>query len=137
MTRCACGDVGDCAEGFDCVPGRWGAFCTELGFCGEACPSSLSCLPYWYGEPWLDTAYACLDPWVNLCMPCESEADCEYPWQAGRNNGSLCVLYSNNERFCGIPCPGTFGCPPDYECVNGQCVSISGFCRGPQELGWP
>ncbi|MFO0744784.1 MAG: MopE-related protein [Myxococcota bacterium] len=80
-----------------------------------------ACAPGFYVD---DTGRVCLPiPSGNLCLPCETDADCQGP-----NDKCLGGAYGNH---CGRDCgpDSIYGaCPSGYACVADQCQRESGDC---------
>ena len=128
---CECGGNADCDSGI-CVQTRFGKVCSKS--CVECCPDGFSC--ELLGGTCPDCKYACAPVGLNLCRPCDTNAECENP-QAPQ--GERCVRHGDIGSFCGISCELSEDCPEGYGCedvetVSGsttrQCVPIDGtFCE--------
>lgn len=65
---------------------------------------------------------ACVRNVATLCLPCESDAECE-----GRNPEARCLTLTS-ATVCGTPCAATEDCDPGFDCEEGQCRPRSGDC---------
>ena len=123
---CSSGSM--CDSGF-CIQTPDGKQCTQA--CEEECPFGWVCALYTPSLP--DQVFLCVPPAMDLCRPCDLNADC---WGNGADAGQKCIRYGDAGSFCGIPC-GDADCPAGYECAEGhdvtgaevtQCVLSDGEC---------
>ena len=126
---CHCVTGSDCMSGY-CVNSAHGKMCTS--FCIDECYPGYVCEDISTGGS--DPVYICLAAALNVCKPCEKNADC-YDFS---DNGDRCVDYGNIGAFCGQTCIGDEHCPDGYVCsevpsIDGktadQCVPMSGSCE--------
>ena len=126
---CHCVTGSDCLSGY-CVNSAQGKVCTS--FCIDACLPGYVCEDISAGGS--DPVYICLAAALNVCKPCEKNADC-YDFN---DNGDRCVDYGNIGAFCGETCINDEHCPDGYVCSEAmsiagktvdQCVPMSGSCE--------
>ena len=124
-----CEGAADCLEGY-CIQTSDGPLCTQT--CQEECPFGWQCLLHGPSLP--DEVYICLPAAVDLCKPCEANADC---WTNGSDAGQTCVVHGSDGNFCGAGCQPAAedACPPGYLCAESTDVSggNSHQCVLPQE----
>jgi len=106
----------DCDEGF-CIQTAEGRVCTPT--CIEECPFDWECALHVPSLP--DQVYICVPPFVELCRPCQANADCH---PHGADGGQACVSYGPAGYYCGAPCDVKEDCPAGYDCA--AAMSISG-----------
>ena len=124
-----CQDDSACNSGF-CIQTPDGQQCTML--CDQECPFGWLCVPHQPSLP--DEVYICAPTFMNLCKPCQTNADCR---TNGAYLGDTCVPYGGAGNFCGGSC--TEGnCPPTYACqerediaggLSNQCVPEEAECE--------
>ncbi len=115
----------DCASGW-CVEHLGDSVCAEP--CVDACFPGFECRPITGGGG--DVTFVCLSVVPSLCRPCSTDDDCS----TSTSQGSRCLDYGPEGRFCGAPCAA--GCPGGFSCetrtVGGveleQCVADLGSC---------
>lgn len=92
--------------------------------CLADCPEGFSCVPH--PDVGGTAGVLCVPNDAVLCRPCVDDNHC-----AGLAQ-SLCMVYSNEGRFCGSPCAEDLDCPMDFHCDHarsiGQCVATDGLC---------
>jgi len=109
---CACQSNEDCYSGL-CIDTADGLRCTTLCTDSSACPTGWKCVQI--AGTGADLAYACVDPFSDLCRPCVKDADCRSAsWEAT----NVCVEYGPSGRFCGVSCAESKDCPAGYECKS-------------------
>jgi len=117
-----------CDSGF-CIQTPDGKQCTQV--CEEECPFGWGCALYTPSLP--DQVFLCVPPAMDLCRPCNLNADC---WGNGADLGQKCIRHGDAGSFCGIPCDKS-ECPAGYACAEGidvtgatvtQCVLSEGEC---------
>jgi hypothetical protein len=112
----SCDAAGDCLSGI-CLQTPEGSKCTV--FCDEECPGDWQCVTYTPSLP--DVVFICTPSFLNLCRPCQTNADC---WGNGIDNGERCMPYGGAGNFCGAECSdGKPLCPEGYDCTGGQDVT--------------
>ena len=125
---CASGD--DCLSGF-CIQTPSGKQCT-IG-CMDECPFDWICIQHQPSLP--DEVFICVPLKMNLCKPCEKNADC---LTNGAETGDACLPYGTTGDFCGAVCMGDEDCPDGYDCKkvldvwgyeSNQCVLTDGECQ--------
>ncbi len=108
------------------VPGDM--ICVDL--CFEDCDEGFICAPAGEGP---DQSYVCLPAHTRLCQPCQVSSDCE----VYSGDGSECVPYGDEGRFCGTTCRDADDCPEGYRCEEvlsearrlvKQCVLVDAIC---------
>ncbi|MFT7579968.1 MAG: hypothetical protein ACI9MR_001635 [Myxococcota bacterium] len=107
---CPCIDNNECNSGF-CIPTRDGKACTQ--YCTDECPVGWDCSIIQF--PGADPTFLCLDPGLNLCRPCTSDAQC----QSGPlgNLADRCIQgEGRGGSFCGVACSDTRACVDGYTC---------------------
>jgi len=108
---CPCQQNDDCNSGY-CVPARdGGKVCTS--FCTTECPVDWECSAIQF--PGSDPVFICIQPTLNLCRPCISDAQC----QAGplTDPSDRCVHFGDTDgSFCGTGCVQDSECPDGYAC---------------------
>ena len=123
-----CTGPADCDSGF-CIQTADGRRCTVT--CVEDCPEGWECVMHQPSLP--DEIHICAPPWVSLCRPCTTNADC---MANGVDLGEACVDYGPDGGFCGAACDGE-DCPAGYQCVeakdvsgaaSSQCMLTEGSC---------
>ncbi len=124
----------DCASGL-CIRTTAGMQCT--GPCVDECPQGFKCVSYEGGGP--DIMFVCVDPFLTLCRPCSTNADCQGNEDAWA--GERCASYGAAGSFCSMPCAQVDDCPAGYLCEETvdssgasslQCVLAEGECECPQ-----
>lgn len=130
---CPCSGNADCNSGY-CIPTRDGKACTRT--CDDSCPAGWECSLIQF--PGADPTFLCLDPGLNLCRPCTSDARC----QSGPlgDLADRCVRGEGRAgSFCGVSCAGDGPCTPGYACrsvvalESGQAVTATGVTVGGTE----
>ena len=120
----------DCNSGF-CIQTQDGKKCTLE--CLDECPFGWECALHKPSLP--DEVYICAPGFMDLCKPCQANADCE---TNGVDLGELCVNLGGAGSFCGAACLDAEDCPAGHECleveaVGGemglQCVLAEGDCQ--------
>ena len=132
---CPCETNADCPGGF-CVPSSQGNnICTQ--FCIEDCaPFDDTFVCAFVTLPGADETYLCVEKAINLCRPCQSNADCK---GIVLDTGDRCLTFGEEEgAFCGVACDEDQDCPSGYSCsdateletgaTSSQCVPDSGEC---------
>ncbi len=105
---CPCQADGDCPSGA-CLERKNGSHsCGQT--CGSGCPKGQVCS---------SDGQFCIEPDLQLCDPCGSDADC-----SAAGSGDVCIKLGAGGSFCGIACGQVSNCPSGYECM--QVKSISG-----------
>ncbi len=122
-----CESNSDCDSGF-CVFSSEGYVCSKL--CIDDCPESWMCKEVvTLGDP----VFICQPSTVNLCRPCQADADCAF---GTANQSNLCLQLGTAGRFCALDCSSQ-GCPSDFLCTSipqedgsiaKQCIPQSGEC---------
>ena len=124
----ACASSTDCLSGF-CITTSNGKKCSVE--CLDECPFGWSCTLHKPSLP--DETYICAPSFLNLCRPCNKNADCS---TNGVDLGDTCIPFGSGGAFCGGDCE-TKSCPPEYDCqeiadVHGgaslQCVFTGVEC---------
>jgi hypothetical protein len=99
--------------------------------CQTECPPGWSCEQVPGTVP--DVVWICVSAHANLCLPCESGADCK--GAAGVDD--VCVDYGDEGSFCGGACAADDDCPWGFSCLTtvtvdgidtSQCVADAGVC---------
>ncbi|MBR56812.1 MAG: hypothetical protein CMH54_02010 [Myxococcales bacterium] len=104
-----CQTNSECLSGF-CIPSQHGSVCTT--FCLDDCPDNWTCRAV--ELPGQDITFLCLDPFANLCRPCEANADCR---ALGGTDNDRCIDFMDREgSFCGADCSTGVDCPEGYTC---------------------
>ena len=117
---CSCQDNDACASGY-CYPTNQGKECAQL--CESDCPEGYVCSPI--AGTGGDPVYLCIQRTINLCKPCNENADCVVPGFEGKDT---CVPYGDSGSFCGLACSENSPCPGGYGCSDGQCVKDDKTC---------
>ena len=108
-----CDDGDQCDSGL-CIMTQDGKQCTIT--CEEECPFGWECVQHTASLP--DTVFICTPLHMELCKPCETNADCE---TNGADTGAACVSYGPAGAFCGAACQAEGdGCPSAYDCSEVQ-----------------
>lgn len=120
--HCACTGSGQCLGG-ECVPTIFGGVCPVAEHCLDVCQSGWNCAPFRHG---MDVAYECRYRYDRVCLPCESDADCQTEQRPLWEGTSLCLDYGAAGRFCGAPCQYDVNCAVCFDCIaepgqDGQC----------------
>ena len=102
-----CDSSVDCLSGY-CIQTPDGKLCTMN--CEEECPFEWECVLYVPSMP--DQVYICAPTKVDLCKPCNTNADCI---SNDVEQGQACVPYGPAGSFCGAPCGGD-DCPAGFAC---------------------
>jgi hypothetical protein len=110
-----CTTSNDCTSGF-CIQTLDGKQCTDT--CIEDCPFNWECVLHAPSLP--DEVFICAPELVNLCRPCEVNADC---MANGVDTGEACIQYGPSGNFCGAVCENAGDCPGDYVCDTGMDVA--------------
>ena len=108
-----CAEPTACQTGI-CLLHQGEMVCSET--CLEECPEGFECMTSTLFGP--DLMYVCMSLHPALCLPCESNKDCEE--SAGL--GSACIEYGGDGHFCGAPCDADDDCPGDYSCQQSATV---------------
>jgi hypothetical protein len=103
----ACTSSTDCFSGF-CITTSNGQKCSVE--CLDECPFGWSCTLHKPSLP--DETYICAPSFLNLCRPCNKNADCS---TNGVDLGDTCIPFGSGGAFCGGDCE-TKSCPPEYDC---------------------
>jgi hypothetical protein len=129
---CPCDQNTDCESGF-CLQTPDGKVCSRT--CIEECPAGWTCKILIGTCP--DCQFACIPKFLNLCRPCNTNAECENLYGT---EGERCVIHGDAGQFCGVGCSADDSgatCPPGYHCelaatVSGtsnlQCIPDDGVC---------
>lgn len=105
-----------------CLPTREGYHCNEP--CTDECASGTTCLDMTLHSE-IELTYVCASTDTFLCMPCESDLDCNY--DSALDSIGRCVSYGGGGSFCGMDC-SLDACPTGYSCQDGQCILEEGEC---------
>ena len=130
---CPCTKDDECNSNY-CINTAVGGLCTKN--CVDYCPSAWKCVQV---QGSTDLTYICVPPFLALCRPCNSDADCVHLGAAKGANRCLTSSPSEgflNGSFCGAACAETEDCPKGYGCestLSGgapvkQCRPIGGEC---------
>ena len=106
---CECEDNSDCVSGY-CVETSEGKVCTMS--CMEDCPEDWACVQDESALP--DLIYICLQKFVYLCRPCNTDDECHSAFV----KGDMCVSHGDNGSFCAVDCSMKGECPEDYVCAE-------------------
>ena len=110
-----CTTANDCDSGF-CIQTLNGKQCTVT--CIEDCPFNWECALHTPSLP--DEVFICAPELVNLCRPCQFNADC---MANSVDTGEACVQHGASGNFCGAACADAGNCPGDYVCDAGTDVA--------------
>jgi len=125
-----CESDADCDSEF-CIQTAAGKQCTLV--CDEECPFGWECMLYQALLP--DMVSICVPSHLDLCRPCQTNADC---WANQADGGEKCVPAGDAGSFCGMPCLEADDCPEGFGCVEvedvtgavvNQCVLEEGECE--------
>ncbi len=105
-----CNDDKECSSLF-CIVTPAGKQCTTQ--CTEECPFDWICVEHTASLP--DIVSICVPPFVSLCRPCQSNAECNVNGVAA---GGVCVSYGASGSFCGAVCAEDTPCPSGYACQD-------------------
>lgn len=118
--RANCGGCGvDCEEVFPTAQD------TECSVPDDALPfcAIVNCPPDFH----LVADTGCAPDLPVLCLPCDTDADCE-----AREPGARCLPTSVGQNRCGSPCTVTRDCPLGFSCdlvgTTRQCISNQALC---------
>lgn len=134
MPGSPCSENEDCVTGF-CIETLDGLECAKLCQTGEICGDGFSCTQV-QAAP--DTLYACVFQYPRLCLPCNTDSEC----QTTLVSGFTACVGGESGRFCGAPCSKDEDCPSEYVCsevqaASGasvkQCVPRDGECECSQK----
>jgi hypothetical protein len=110
-----CTKDSECLAGV-CILTPEGRFCTTN--CSEECPFDWECVLHKPSLP--DEVFICAPAQMNLCKPCQTNADCN---TNGVDTGDWCVPYGGQGNFCASPCSEEDDCPDLYECAMAESLS--------------